>query len=47
MVSLVVAVLKLLVLAVLKVSVKNRTHGDTKTASQWAEVKFGVVRVMS
>ena len=46
-VSLVVAVLKSLVLAVLKVSVKNRTHGDTKTASQWAEVKFGVVRAMS
>ena len=46
-VSLVVAVLKSLVLAVLKVSVKNGTHGDTKAASQWAGVKFGVVRVMS
>ena len=26
-----------LVLAVLKVSVKDRTHRDTKAASQWAE----------
>ena len=26
-----------LVLAVLKVSVKDGTHGDTKAASQWAE----------